>query len=84
MKNNIVASSWIMGVTEIYQNAMSLSPTEKADLITALLDSYPDNESLYKDDAIAEAIARDKAIEAGSLEEISESEFFSNYEKYRL
>ncbi len=73
-----------MNVTEIYQNAMSLSSTEKADLIAALLDSYSDNESLYKDDVIAEAISRDKAIEEGFLEEISESEFFSNYEKYRL
>lgn len=73
-----------MGLTEVYQNAMSLSRVEKADLITALLDSYSDNESLYHSDIIAEAVARDKAIEDGSLEEISESEFFSNYEKYRL
>ena len=72
-----------MGLMEVYQNAMGLSSGEKADLITALLDSYSDNESLYKRDIVVEAIARDKAIEDGSLEEISESEFFSKYEKYR-
>ena len=68
---------------EVYKNAMGLSSEEKADLVTALLDSYSDNESLYKRDIVVEAIARDKAIKDGSLEEISESEFFSKYEKYR-
>ena len=72
-----------MSVKEIYQNAMSLSPSEKADLITALLDSYAENEPLYESNILAEAASRDKAIEAGSLEEFSENEFFSKYDKYR-
>ena len=36
-----------------------------------------------KDDIVAEAVARDKTIDDGSLEEISESNFFSRYDKYR-
>lgn len=72
-----------MSVTEVYQNAMNLSATEKADLITALLDSYNDSDSLFEEEIVSEAIARDKAIDDGSLEEISESDFFSRYHKYR-
>ena len=61
-----------MSLIEIERAALKLSDREKADLVCKLLEALPSEDQDVSDEEVAE---RERKVENGELEELSQDEF---------
>ena len=69
-----------MSFIEIEQEAKALTSSERAALVTALLDTFSNPDTDASD---AEILRRDQELETGSVEAISHAEFVRRVEQMR-
>ena len=69
-----------MSLLEIEQQARALSLRERAALVTALLDTFPGPGTEVSEEEVAR---RDRELEEGSVEAISQAEFVRGVERVR-
>lgn len=69
-----------MSLLEIEHEARALSLRERAALVTALLDTFPGPGTEVSEEEVAR---RDRELEEGSVEAISQAEFVRGVERVR-
>lgn len=69
-----------MSLVEIEKEALKLPDKEKADLVCKLLDALPSADIHVSDEEVLE---RERKLEAGEIEELSQDEFVRRVRKER-
>ena len=72
-----------MSTAELVEQASGLPKSERADIITALINTSEDGDDVWEQELVREARFMDEEIDKGNIKELSEEEFYAGINKSR-
>jgi hypothetical protein len=72
-----------MSTAELVEKALELPKSERADIITTLIDTLEDENEVWEQELVRESRFINEEIEKGNIKELSEEDFYAGISKSR-